>query len=216
MIYHGVLKRFGLVIVSWLLTISMVYAHGHVDPVVQIRGLYKEFSDDLVKINQTGGSPDDYDKLVEDKVMEYVDLDLLAKGVIGRKHWSKWMAASQDQRDYFMSLFRKIVIRTYANSIKSFKGSGIEFVELRKAVYQQNERVVVRSKVKLNKNTIEVDYKLYWRDAHWRIYDFTFAGISFVRTYQEQLDNLLSKNNFAEFLVKLNNKLQHISQGGDE
>ena len=171
-------------------SLSNVYAQDRLDPVAQMELAYKTLSENLVKINNGGGSEEEYMALVDQELMKYVDMDLLVKGVVGRQHWGKWQAATKSQQDQFMYLFRRLVIHTYSNSIRSFKQVDIKFLPVRASIYQNKSRVTVHSVVNLSSGDLNIDYKLYWHGQQWKIYDFMFSGISFLKMYRDQINPL--------------------------
>ena len=97
--------------------------------------------------------------------------------------------------------------RTYAKSARGFRNVDIDFMPVRKNTYYDSDRVTVVSKVKLASGSIEVDYKLYWSDPTWKIYDFTFSGISFLKTYREQLAPLFAKQDLGYVIQQLEEKI---------
>ena len=116
------------------------------------------------------------------------------------KHWRE---RSPEEQDRFISLFKKLLENTYIAKIETYSGEKVIF---KKAAIQGNKAIVYSELVRKNVET-PVNYKLKNNDDRWMVYDVEVEGVSLVNNYRTQFASILSKENFAGLIVKLEEKV---------
>lgn len=122
------------------------------------------------------------------------------------RHWRERSPAEQDR---FVFLFKTLLENTYLAKIETYSGEKVVF---KKAAVQGNKAIVYSDLIRKNVET-PVNYKLKNSDDHWTVYDVEVEGVSLVNNYRTQFASILSKENFAGLIAKLEEK---VSKGATE
>jgi len=147
----------------------------------------------------------DIDEKVKEKqiykiVSPLFDFPLMAKLTLGRKNWPK---LSQPQREKFTRLFTSRLKTSYLDKVKLYtdeKG-------LYKPIQQKKETIIYVPMQLITKDEdIAILYKLRKEDKFWKIYDVEIQGISILRTYRSQFDDILRRGTVKDLLSQLEKK----------
>jgi phospholipid transport system substrate-binding protein len=128
------------------------------------------------------------------------DLPLMGKLVLGRAHWPK---LNEAQRKEFLDLFVKTIHDSYYEKISLFTDETVEFdapAPSEKGKYEMMTRIVSKGQ------RYKLLYKLYRSGTAWKVYDVELEGISLVRTYSAQYDQVLQKGPVEDLLAKMREK----------
>jgi phospholipid transport system substrate-binding protein len=151
----------------------------------------------------------DLDQNVKQKIIDRIvspmfDFPLMGQLALGRTHWPKLNAA---QREKF--------IRLFVDRLKT--------LYLEKTALYKNERAVLKPAV-ARKNLIQIPMRLISEDGEttilyklhqlgergrsqapgcWRIYDVEIEGVSILRTYRSQFDDILRRGSVEDLLAQL-------------
>ena len=142
----------------------------------------------------------------KDRVMAVVDpvfdFQLMAKLVLGRKHWT---AFSSGQRKEFSDLFVKQLRDSYFEKVDILTDEKVEF---EKPSEKGKRKAEMLTYIVSKDERYAMLYKLY-RDADekdWKVYDVEIEGISLVKSYGAQYDQFLSESSPKELLEKMRTK----------
>ena len=134
------------------------------------------------------------------KVVETVtpmfDFKLMAKLSLGKKHWP---GLSEEQRERFTELFIERLRGSYLDKLTTYTDE--------KVVYETP--VAVKKKVHVPTQLISKDkkismlYKLYPSSNSWKIYDIEIEGVSIIRSYRSQFNEILQKGTVDDILQKM-------------
>ena len=72
-----------------------------------------------------------------------------------------------------------------------------------KPAVTKDKKVQIPTEVVSKDKSLAIVYHLYQSDKMWRIYDVEIEGISIVRTYRSQFDEVLSKGTVEDLLRQL-------------
>ena len=184
-----------------LFMVSIIWIGGGkaaADDAAQAETLLKERVDQAVEILRRS---DLESSVKKEKIVSIVeplfDFPLMAKLVLGRKHWSR-LAAQEQSR--FEALFVKRLKSSYIDKIDQYSD---ETIEWRSPVPDGADRVQVTSALVQQQKEIIILYKLYRSAAGWRIYDVEVQGISIVATFRSQFDQILSTGTVDDLFREL-------------
>jgi phospholipid transport system substrate-binding protein len=105
-------------------------------------------------------------KLAEESVLPHVDLPVLSRLTLG-KHWRR---ATPEQRTRFADEFRRLLVRTYANSLVEYENQSVECQLL--AMSDDKRNSTIRTRIKdPGDSTMLIDYRLHRAKNGWKIYD---------------------------------------------
>lgn len=144
-------------------------------------------------------------KQVRTVVDSSFDIPLMAKLVLGRKHWPKF---SETQRKEFTDLFVKAVQDSYFDKVDLLSN---EYVEFDKPV-SAGDKFQMASYLIAKEKRYKMLFKLYRKQDSWLIYDVEIEGISFVRSYGGQYDQYLQNNPVKDLLAQLREKTMGVPE----
>jgi phospholipid transport system substrate-binding protein len=122
-------------------------------------------------------------KLIDSVLLPSFDVQQAGKLVLGKQHW---FAASEDQRQRFITAFYDFLVKTYAEGILGFEQNKIQ-IKPEPAFSRDKRKALVGTELALaNGDAVEVNYALREVDAVWKIYDVRIDGVSYVQNYRNQ------------------------------
>ena len=142
-------------------------------------------------------------KLVDEKVMPYVDFNKTTSLAVGR-HWRQ---ATPAQREELTKQFHDLLFYTYANAISKIDAKyKLEFMPLRASADATD--VVVKSKITQPKNPepILLDYRLEKQNNNWKIYDINVMGSWLVENYKTTFSNEINRSGIDGLIKTLQDK----------
>jgi phospholipid transport system substrate-binding protein len=136
--------------------------------------------------------------LIDEILLPRFDRRLAALQVLA-KHWR---AASEEQRERFVSAFYSVLIQRYADGILEFEHDRIEVIPYRGDL--KRKIVIVKTRVDTEGgNKIRVDYKLVPHDSSWMMYDVTIEGVSYIHNFRVEFDSEINATSLEEVIVRL-------------
>ncbi len=133
------------------------------------------------------GDIDRIQKLVDEKILPYVDFPKMTRLAVGRG----WRDATAAQRDALTREFRMLLLRTYSGALAQVKDHKVEMKPFRAQPAESD--VLVRSAVVPSKgDPIQLDYRLEKQDSGWKIYDVNVLGVWLVENYKTQFASEIS------------------------
>ena len=114
------------------------------------------------------------------------DFALMAKLTLGRKYWPTLTSENKEQ---FTALFTQLIKKSYRKKL-----SGYRYTD-EKIIYESP--VQVKNKIKIQTFLISkgektsILYMLYKSKNDWKVYDIEIEGVSIVRSYRSQFDQVL-------------------------
>jgi len=135
-------------------------------------------------------------------INEIFDYTELSKRTLGR-NWKKFNDA---QKTEFISLFSALLENVYADRILAYTHEVIEFgkeTELRKGQVEVESNIITADNKK-----VPINYRLILKDNQWRVYDVVIEGVSMVKNYRSQFQEILSKKSPEDLLDTLRKRTQ--------
>lgn len=135
--------------------------------------------------------------VVVDGVFDYQKLSQQALG----KNWRSITPAEQEE---FTRLFSHFLGQIYITKITSFSEERVEYVN---EVALSDKVTEVRTKVKIEQNSIPISYRLTLKDGEWKVYDVIVEGVSLLNNYRSQFRDILAKKSMENLLAQLREKV---------
>jgi phospholipid transport system substrate-binding protein len=172
-------------------------------PTAAIKSMTNEVFGILNKTCAEKRSVKDYRNELFNVASKYVDLDEVAPRVIG----PQWKEQSKEAQEEFKKLFREMVFMNYADRLERYA------CEEEKVFYDGEEIQgnIARVKTRVqspNQGEAAIEYRLKKKPYGWKIYDVVVEGVSMVQNYRSQFSDILQKQNFAQMLDMLRNKVK--------
>ncbi len=109
----------------------------------------------------------------------------------------------EEEFQRFVQLFSTMLKNYYINKIDDYSDEKVVFdkeMRLSEEKYQVNTRVIMSDK------EIPIVYKLARKDGKWRVYDVLIEGVSMVKNYRSQFDQILKRKKPSYVLALLEKK----------
>jgi phospholipid transport system substrate-binding protein len=141
-------------------------------------------------------------QLIRKELDRRIDWATAARSSLGR-HWAKRTRAEQTE---FVSLFGRLIEENFIDKFETHHG------ELDKVEYLGEKIIDEYASVKARistKDQIEhpVEYRLQKSGKDWRIYDVLLEGVSLVKNYRDQFDEILAKSPYEKLVADLRAKI---------
>lgn len=138
-----------------------------------------------------------------DKNMEIIeivtpmfDFDLMAKLTLGKKYWP---GLPGEKKERFTQLFIKRLRTSYLSKLTLYTDEKVIF----------EPSVLVKKKIHIPTHLVSKDrktsmlYKFYKLENSWKIYDMEIQGVSIIRSYRSQFNQILQTGTIDDLLLKL-------------
>ena len=123
-------------------------------------------------------------------VMSAIDLNLISQFVLSKT----WKSATNDQKERYISAFKKYFISSYANKLDQYSGEKIIVTGSEEA----GKYIIVDSNI-IREGTDTLKINLKWRllntNGDIKIIDLNIEGISLVIAQREEFQSFLTNNN---------------------
>jgi phospholipid transport system substrate-binding protein len=143
-------------------------------------------------------------RLLREELEQRFDWNAICRSCLGR-HWPK---LSREQQQQFIDLFKQFLERTYLDRIEPYYGELLR-IEYQGEKIVENNFASVRTVV-VTKQNIEhpVEYRLQKNSAGaWQVYDAIIEGVSLVKNYRTQFDEILTRSSFEGLIKDLKAKI---------
>ena len=127
--------------------------------------------------------PQAYYEAVDDTMSEFVDYRAIARAVMARY----WSGASPEQRERFVEVFRRGLVRTYARALLEFEQQRVEVLPMRED-HLRGDRALVRMEITgANGRVYPLQYSMgRGEDGVWRVRNVIVDGVNLGLTYRNQ------------------------------
>ena len=151
----------------------------------------------IIKVLQNKEIDQDVKKKKINKIVDSIfDFPLMAKLALGRKHWPK---LTPPQREKFTRLFIEMLRTSYREKISLYTDENVHF----KPAVKNKRSVFVPVELKSKDKKVAILYKLRKVEKRWKVYDVKIQGISILKTYWSQFDDILSRGTVEDLLSRL-------------
>jgi phospholipid transport system substrate-binding protein len=143
------------------------------------------------------------------EVDQVFDWDLMARLSMGKY----WRGLKKSQQEEFVPLFKELIVSSYLGHVESYSGEEIVYeepiIDLEKGSADVKATVNTEAYGK-----VELLYRLYSKGDEWRVRDVYVLGVSLVRNYRTQLNQLMSRHDFKEVMDRLKEKVDEQRETG--
>lgn len=175
--------------------ITNLYALNEIDikPIMQTN--INKATDILAKKNMNLSKKSSEIFSLFDNIFDYT---LMAKLSLGGKQWK---SLDEKQQNTFVKTFEDKLKRSYFEKLKLYNDEKMVVKSLNKL---NDKRIYLKSEILGQDENYEVNYKFYLReDNQWYIYDVDVLGVSVIKTYKGQFNNILNSISFDNLIAQL-------------
>lgn len=159
---------------------------------------------------QSGNSKKVLD-LVEAKVLPHFDFSRMAMLAVGR-HWPK---ATPAQQQALTGEFRTLLVRTYSNSLSSYKDQTIDYKPLR--LQPGDTDATVKTVVNQPGGLpVPIDYSLEKTANGWKVYDVAVDNVSLVTNYRSSFSAEIQSKGIDGLIKTLSDKNHREANGSEK
>jgi len=139
-------------------------------------------------------------------VREHFDFREMSKRVIGQQ----WRSLSVDEQGEFESLFTQLLQYAYVGKIDNYTGQQVQFTQQR----IKGERAEVQTLLVDKDKSIPVAYIMLLKGDQWMAYDVVVEGVSLIRNYMEQFNEILRKDGYPGLVTQIKQKIVELEKDG--
>ena len=165
-------------------------------PVDQVLGILKDPQ------YQDAARKDAQREKIWETIRQAFDFPVMAKLALAR-NWKKFTVL---QRKEFTGLFAEILESTYVDKIqRGYEEEKILYLG-QKMVSDSKARVT--TKILRSGVDIPIVYSMLKRNDVWKVYDVNIEGVSLIKNYRTQFNNILAKDSRAQLIERLKHKIE--------
>ncbi len=139
-------------------------------------------------------------RLLEKVVGNRFSYDEMSKRALGQQ----WNQLTDKEKKEFVTLFRTLLVKTYANKIDGYGRQRLQYLDER----SKEGFAEVRTKIVYAKNEFLLDFRMLQRAGEWLVYDVIVDGISLINNYRGQFTKILRSSSYAELVEMLRKKTE--------
>ena len=123
-----------------------------------------------------------------------------------------WKELSPEQRDEYVTSFSELIKNSYILKIERYTNEKIVFKDDR----AKGKYYYVYTDIMSGDTAIPINYSLYQKGDQWFVYDVTIEGVSLVKNYRSQFDQIYRKEGFSGLMSKINKQLSTMESEGQK
>ena len=133
------------------------------------------------------------------------------KQMVMRSLAKNYNERSDEEREEFTGLFKKLLENSYASKIENYQDETINYVDEK----IKGNYAMVRTQIVRKDGVIDVDYKMLKNNGQWLVYDFVIEGVSLIRNYRSQFSKIISTESYGALVSKLSKKIDELEAKKD-
>lgn len=166
-------------------------------PTEQVQTLLENKIDNIIAIlGQDNLSKEEKKQQIMPVIIPVIDFPLMAKLSLGKRHW---LSLSEEQQKRYIDLFVKQLKDAYLNKITLYSGQKVIY----KDTVAENGKFHVFTRLLTEKEPIDIVYKFYKNQNNWQVYDFQIEGVSFIKSYRSQFNEILRDGTVEDLFRQL-------------
>ena len=147
-------------------------------------------------------------KLVDEKVLPYVDFQKMTQLAVGRG----WRQATPEQRAALTREFRTLLVRTYSGALSQVADHQVKLRPFR-GQPGDTDVMVGTNIVASRGDPIQLDYRLEKTPAGWKIYDVNILGVWLVENYKTQFASQINAGGVDGLIKTMTDRNKQLEQG---
>ena len=149
--------------------------------------------------------------LRREKLRQAIALRFNYKQMVMRSLAKNYNERSDEEREEFTGLFKKLLENSYASKIENYQDETINYVDEK----IKGNYAMVRTQIVRKDGVIDVDYKMLKDNGQWLVYDFVIEGVSLIRNYRSQFSKIISTESYGALVSKLAKKIDELEAKKD-
>ena len=133
--------------------------------------------------------------MLEDVIASHFDYTEMSKRALA----AHWVPLTVSERAEFVELFKSFLSDRYAEKIEGYSGEQVFYLSER----TEGGYAEVRTELRSTKVGIPMDYRLHRKDGTWHAYDLIVDGVSLVKNYRSQFEQIIRSDSYQELVRRL-------------
>jgi len=147
---------------------------------------------------------------IEDEVYHIFDFTEFSARTVGQR----WNTFTPQQKKNFSNAFSELLLCTYLGKIDGYNGEKVAFVSER--ANQAGNRVEQKTVLTMKDGKkIPVDYRMLPKNGGWCVYDVIVEGVSLVKNYRTQFQDILKSGSPEELTARVKTKAIEARNSGN-
>ncbi|KAB1442735.1 MlaC/ttg2D family ABC transporter substrate-binding protein [Pseudodesulfovibrio senegalensis] len=164
----------------------------------------KEGVDKIIAIlkDPSVNTDDGKDKIIQklsSMADDYFAFEQLTMRAVGRP----WLKMPAELQEKLVASFRKLLELTYLKQIRQYDDEKVVY----KREMVKGSKAMVLTDVVAKDKVFSVNYKLVKLDGRWYVYDIIGEGISLVKNYRSQFNEILHDSDTAGLIDRINERV---------
>ena len=139
---------------------------------------------------------------IQGLISQRFDWEAISRSCLGRH----WRVRSNTEKRQFQALLEDFLRRNYVEQVTSTYTNLVEVRYLGEKVIGTS--VSVRTKVITQKNEASVEYRLRKKQSNWKVYDALIEGVSLVKNYRVQFDEIIRKSSYEALVKRIRKRIK--------
>ena len=137
--------------------------------------------------------------LRREKLRQVISLRFNYKQMVMRSLAKNYNERSDEEREEFTGLFKKLLENSYASKIENYQDETINYVDEK----IKGNYAMVRTQIVRKDGVIDVDYKMLKDNGQWLVYDVVVDNISLVTNYRGTYASEIKRAGLESLIDKL-------------
>lgn len=140
---------------------------------------------------------------LEDEVLHIFDFSEFSARTVG----ARWRSFTPAQQKAFSDAFADLLMNTYISKIDGYNGEQVSYT----GEVSDDKRCEVRTIITMKDGKkVPVAYRMLPKGDSWRIYDVLIEGISLVKNYRTQFQDILTTASPEQLSARISEKAREI------
>jgi phospholipid transport system substrate-binding protein len=135
-------------------------------------------------------------------VTSLFDFQLMAKLSLGKEYWP---GLTEAKKERFTELFIKRLRTSYLDKLTVYTDENVTY----EPAVQVKKKIHVPTYLISKQKKISMLYKLYQSESGWKIYDVEIQGVSIIRSYRSQFNEILKNGTMDDLLLKMEKSVEN-------
>ena len=140
------------------------------------------------------------EKKIEAIAADFFDYNVLSRLTLSRN----WKKLNSDQQKEFIELYRQVLQKAYMDKILAYTDEKVVF---EKETMLSEKKAEVFTKIVTKSVDIPINYRVFLKDGTWKVYDVIIEGVSLVKNYRTQFQEILTTQTPEDLLKTLREKV---------
>ncbi len=142
---------------------------------------------------------------IEDEVYHIFDFGEFSARTVGQG----WKNFTSSQKQQFVDAFAELLFSTYLSQIDGYNGEEVFFTSERSN--ESGTRFDIATELTMQDGrTIPINYRLMPKNGSWVVYDVFVEGVSLVRNYRTQFQQILSSSSPDELIKTVKKRAREV------